>query len=274
MNGDAHATGSDASQPLPPAFTRDPQSYAPAAKEVALHAPFFPGQAAAVETVAAAPEVEATPAESTPEPWESPEAFGYEAAAEPLTAPEAPAEPIAEMPAFLAAEPAAEAPDFLAEEPTAEAPAFLQPEATAERQAFDAPPEPPAFLEAEAAAPVAFLEPEPAGQAVLEAPPLEPDLLEPAPLPESDALEPMATYAEPLTAPLPEIEEPLPTLEAPAPGHAVPAGPASEVAARLEALARQLRERGGAGMDTALTGDTLDAALAGLISGYLAGRGR
>ncbi|HEX9107457.1 MAG TPA: hypothetical protein VF832_09520 [Longimicrobiales bacterium] len=45
------------------------------------------------------------------------------------------------------------------------------------------------------------------------------------------------------------------------------------VAARLELMARRLRERGSAGLTEAFSGDALDLALAGLISGYIAGRG-
>jgi len=45
------------------------------------------------------------------------------------------------------------------------------------------------------------------------------------------------------------------------------------VAARLELMARRLRERGSAGLTESFSGDALDLALAGLISGYMAGRG-
>ncbi len=45
------------------------------------------------------------------------------------------------------------------------------------------------------------------------------------------------------------------------------------VAARLELMARRLRERGSAGLTDAFSGDALDLALAGLVSGYMAGRG-
>jgi len=45
------------------------------------------------------------------------------------------------------------------------------------------------------------------------------------------------------------------------------------VAARLELMARRLRERGSAGLSESFSGDALDLALAGLISGYMAGRG-
>ncbi len=45
------------------------------------------------------------------------------------------------------------------------------------------------------------------------------------------------------------------------------------VAARLELFARRLRERGSQGLAESFSGDALDLALAGLISGYIAGRG-
>jgi len=45
------------------------------------------------------------------------------------------------------------------------------------------------------------------------------------------------------------------------------------VAARLELFARRLRERGSQGLAESFSGDPLDLALAGLISGYIAGRG-
>ncbi len=44
------------------------------------------------------------------------------------------------------------------------------------------------------------------------------------------------------------------------------------VAARLELFARRLRERGSDGLAESSSGDPLDLALAGLISGYIAGR--
>ncbi len=101
----------------------------------------------------------------------------------------------------------------------------------------------------------------------------------PQPAEEPASVAPLPTYDEPVYAE-PAYEEPAyvesayaePALVEAAATRA--AGTEAELAERLETLARDLRTRGTEAIQAAFAGDPLDAALAGLISGYLAGRGR
>ncbi len=236
MNGDAHAPGTGSSQPLPPAFPeRLPRGLESA--EQALHPPFFPGERAAAE-----------PEWSDPAGYDValPEAAA-EYAAEPYEAEAAAADELLPTPedfGYLTQPPADEpavgeipAEAFL---DTAPLPAYDEP-------AFEAPPL-PTYEEAPWAA-------QPAEEPASAAPPLptydEPVYDEPA-------------YVEPAYAE-PALVEAAATQAA---------GTEAELAERLEALARDLRTRGTEAIQAAFAGDPLDAALAGLISGYMAGRGR
>ena len=245
MNGDAHAPGTGTSQPLPPAFTETPPRRLESPAEQALHRPFFPG---------------ASPTPAEPAWAEQPE---YEAAA-------------AQEPADFAA-PAEFGGAVASEEPLPTAEDFGYLEETAEETTTGEIP-PDAFLETA---------PLPGNEAAFEPPPLptydEPVYAEPAlptydepPYAEPAYAEPQAAYGEPVYAePVqPAYDEPAFAAAPAAPAPEAPAPAEAEVADRLEALARELRSRGRAAVDAGFAGDALDAALAGLISGYLAGRGR
>jgi len=263
MTGEANATGPGAAQPLPPAFTREPLPYAPAPAQELLHAPFFPGAPAAA--------AEAAATQAPPEEWATPEDFGYET----VTEPEAFAEPTAEALAGpvpeAAVEPMLEAAEPLTPEPglgAGAAPTGLPPAlellraAVVEEEAEPLPlyPPEPAVDYGEPLPAAAHGEPQPAA-----------DFGGEIGLPEYLTQEPLPTYAE-----LPPTPPPAPGFE-PGYGMGEPAAadPATAaLAERLEAFAQQLRERGQEAVGSAFAGDALDAALAGLISGYLAARGR
>jgi hypothetical protein len=276
MNGDAHASGPGGSQALPPAYTQGPAPLPPTTSEEHFPLPFYPVPI----TVSAAEELEAPgvpEAASEPEvELPTPEAFGY--VAEPDQGPEM---------AWSTAIP--EDAIYYPERATEGPPAVPGLEATAAEPAV-ASAGTPAVDELGLVQPGDLnAVPVPAGSTPSAEPAEEPWAVEPdaedgAPAPAEpwtvkpaaeDAIAP-GSPAEPWT--VEPVAEDAVAPESPAePWTVEPAAAADdatlELAGRLEALARSLRE-GGSVAATAYGGDSLDAALAGLISGYLAGRGR
>lgn len=236
MNGDAHAPGTGGSQPLPPAFPERTPRRLESAAEQALHPPFF-----------------AAPASAPAQPaWGEPSGQALE------EAPRYAAEP--ELGAAVTAEETLPTPeDFGYQEPAAEevtvgeipADAFLEtaPPPTYEEPALEAPAL-PSYEEA------------------VYAEPALPTYEEPAYVPSAQPAYDAPVYAEPAPAVYEEPAASAPPLQE------ASATPETQLADRLETLARELRNRGSEAINEAFAGDALDAALAGLISGYLAGRGR